>query len=207
MKISYGITVKDESEELFELLQILKKNIDEEDEIIIVRDGMDVPVGALLNDHKESKNLKVYDKKFEGDFAEQKNFVIEKCTGDYIFHIDSDEYPHQTLLEQIKAILEANDGIEMIWVPRVNTVDGITEEHCSKWGWRITEKGWVNYPDYQGRVYKNNGKIKWRKPVHEILSGHETFSHLPPREEFSLYHHKEISKQEKQNKMYEGINK
>ena len=179
MKISYGITVKDESEELFELLKILKKNIDEEDEIIIVRDGMDVPVGALLNDHKESKNIKVYDKKFEGVFAEQKNFVIEKCTGDYIFHIDADEYPHQTLLEQIKAILEANDGIEMIWVPRVNTVDGITEEHCSKWGWRITEKGWVNYPDYQSRIFKN--------------------------EELSLYHPKNIEKQEKQNALYQNI--
>ena len=205
MKISYGITVKDESEELFELLQILKKNIDEEDEIIIVRDGMDVPVGALLNDHKESKNLKVYDKKFEGNFAEQKNFVIEKCTGDYIFHIDADEYPHQTLLEQIKAILEANDGIEMIWVPRVNTVDGITEEHCAKWGWRITEKGLVNYPDYQSRIFKNDPNIRWAGEVHERIVGCKTYSHLPPNEELSLYHPKNIEKQEKQNALYQNI--
>ena len=170
MKISYGITVKDESEELFELLKILKKNIDEEDEIIIVRDGMDVPVGALLNDHKESKNIKVYDKKFEGDFAEQKNFVIEKCTGDYIFHIDADEYPHKNLLNQLKDIIEVNEGVEMIWVPRVNTVDGITEEHCVKWGWRITEKGWVNYPDYQSRIFKNDPNIRWAGKVHEMKS-------------------------------------
>ena len=205
MKISYGITVKDESEELFELLKILKKNIDEEDEIIIVRDGLDVPVGALLNDHKQSKNIKVYDKKFEGDFAEQKNFVIEKCTGDYIFHIDADEYPHQTLLEQIKAILEANDGIEMIWVPRVNTVDGITEEHCAKWGWRITEKGWVNYPDYQSRIFRNHESIRWSRPVHEQIQGCKTYAHLPPHEELSLYHPKTIQKQESQNQLYSDI--
>tara|TARA_Y100000817_G_C16778494_1_gene509456 strand:+ start:335 stop:967 length:633 start_codon:yes stop_codon:yes gene_type:complete len=206
MKISYGITVKDESEELFELLQILKKNIDEEDEIIIVRDGMDVPVGALLNDHKESKNLRVYDKKFEGDFAEQKNFVIEKCTGDYIFHIDADEYPHKNLLNQLKDIIEANEGVEMIWVPRVNTVDGITDEHCSKWGWRITEKGWVNYPDYQSRIFKNDPNIRWANKVHERITGCKTYAHLPPNEELSLYHPKSIEKQEKQNALYESIN-
>ena len=201
MKISYGITVKDESEELFELLQILKKNIDEEDEIIIVRDGMDVPVGALLNDHKESKNLRVYDKKFEGDFAEQKNFVIEKCTGDYIFHIDADEYPHDTLLEQLPQIIEMND-VDLIWIPRVNTVEGFTQEDVQRWGWRMTEKGWVNYPDYQARVFRNHKDIRWTRPLHEYITGCKTYSHLPPHEELSLYHPKTIEKQEKQNMFY-----
>ena len=201
MKISYGITVKDESEELFELLQILKKNIDEEDEIIIVRDGMDVPVGALLNDHKESKNLKVYDKKFEGDFAEQKNFVIEKCTGDYIFHIDADEYPHESLLSQLKDILEMNE-VDLVWIPRVNTVDGFTQEDVQKWGWRVTENGWINYPDYQARVFRNDETIRWVRPLHEFIDGCKTYSHLPPHEELSLYHPKTKEKQEQQNQFY-----
>ena len=105
---------------------------------------------------------------------------------------------------QMKKILEIND-VDLIWLPRVNTVKGLTEEHIKKWGWNVSEKGWVNYPDYQGRVYRNCDYIKWVKPVHEQLTGHKNFSHLPPREEFSLYHHKEIKKQEQQNKMYEGI--
>ena len=201
MKISYGITVKDESEELFELLKILKKNIDEEDEIIIVRDGMDVPVGALLNDHKESKNIKVYDKKFEGDFAEQKNFVIEKCTGDYIFHIDADEYPHETLIEQLPEILTIND-VDLVWIPRVNTIDGMTEQDVMKWGWRVSEQGWVNYPDYQSRVFRRDENIRWTRPLHEHIVGCKTYSHLPPHEELSLYHPKTIEKQTQQNVFY-----
>ena len=128
------------------------------------------------------------------------------CKGSYIFNIDADEIPHPILVSQIKQVLEIND-VDLIWIPRVNTVKGLTEEHIKKWGWNVNDKGWVNYPDYQGRVYRNVDTIKWVKPVHEHLSGHETFSHLPPREEFSLYHHKEIKKQEQQNKMYEGIGK
>ena len=38
MKISYGITVHNETEELNQLLEILVENIDSEDEIIIVDD-------------------------------------------------------------------------------------------------------------------------------------------------------------------------
>ena len=210
MKISYGITVHNESEELNKLLEILVHKTQAEDEIIICDDYSDRETKDVIehwNLHSpDNKDIKTYQRKLDGNFSDQKNSVIEQATGDYIFHIDADEYPHQTLLEQIKAILEANDGIEMIWVPRVNTVDGITEEHCSKWGWRITEKGWVNYPDYQSRIFKNDPNIRWAGEVHERIVGCKTYSHLPPNEELSLYHPKNIEKQEKQNALYESIN-
>ena len=112
---------------------------------------------------------------------------------------------YKTTIKQRNILLQTNPTTEMIMVPRVNTVKGLTQEHINKWRWNVNKEGWVNYPDYQGRIYKNNGKIKWRKPVHEVLSGHETFSHLPPREEFSFYHHKKITKQEQQNKLYSEI--
>ncbi len=38
MKVSYGITVCDEVEELDSLLNFLSLNIDEEDEVIVLRD-------------------------------------------------------------------------------------------------------------------------------------------------------------------------
>ena len=56
------------------------------------------------------------------------------------------------LLQQLKQILEIND-VDLIWIPRVNTIDGMTQEDIQQWGWRVTEKGWVNYPDYQKLVY------------------------------------------------------
>ena len=208
MKVSYGITVHNEAEELKRLLNILIEKIDKEDEIIICVDGEDDAVKFELDvftqTYYKQNLILVYQRKLNGDFAAQKNSVIENSTGDYVFHIDADEYPSDGLLEYVKPILEAND-IDLIWVPRVNTVDGITEQHIQQWGWRVSDAGWVNYPDYQSRIFKNSPEIRWKSKVHERIFGAQTFSHLTPNEILSLYHPKTIDKQEKQNKFYEGL--
>ena len=202
MKISYGITVHDEAEELSKLLDVLNKNMDDEDEIIVCIDGDDEIVEAVLGEYLSENEAIVYKRKLEGNFSDQKNSVIERASGDYIFHIDADEYPHELLITQLKQILEMNDGVDLVWIPRVNTIDGMKDEHIQRWGWRVTEKNWVNYPDYQARVFKNHKDIRWTRPLHEYITGCKTYSHLPPHEELSLYHPKTIEKQEKQNLFY-----
>ena len=208
MNISYGITVCNEADELNRLLEILIHKTDKEDEIVICVDGDDDAVRFELDSftqkYFDKKTIKVYQRTLDKDFAAQKNSVIENCRGDYIFHIDADEYPHEVLLSQIKQILEMNE-VDLVWIPRVNTVEGITDEHCAKWGWRINDKGWINYPDYQARVFKRSKDIKWIKPVHEYITGCKTYAHLPAQEELSLYHPKTIEKQEKQNEFYSTI--
>ena len=76
------------------------------------------------------------------------------------------------------------------------------QQHIQKWGWKVSDRGWVNYPDYQARVFRKNDKIRWTRPLHEYITGCETYSHLPPHEELSLYHPKTIEKQENQNMFY-----
>ena len=202
MKISYGITVHNEAEELQKLLEVLNKNIDKEDEIIVCVDGDDEKVEAVLGESLDSwQHYIVYKRKLDGNFADHKNSVIEKSSGDYIFHIDADEFPNEILLQQLKQILEMND-VDLVWIPRVNTVDGFTDDDVQKWGWRVNENGWVNYPDYQARVFRNREDIRWTRPLHEYITGCKTYSHLPPHEELSLYHPKTKEKQEKQNKFY-----
>ena len=202
MKISYGITVHNESDELNKLLEMLLTRIDEEDEIVICVDGDDKDIQSIIERHEHHKQIIAYKRKLDGNFSDQKNSVIEKSTGDYIFHIDADEYPHETLLEQLKQIIEMNDGVDLIWIPRVNTVEGMTQEHIQKWGWRVTENNWVNYPDYQARVFRRDKSIRWTRPLHELITGCKTYAHLPPHEELSLYHPKTIQKQEQQNMFY-----
>ena len=210
MKISYGITVHNEAKELNRLLEILIHKTDPEDEIVIVDDFSNQEVQEVITSwtqqygHEDMKVIKVYQRKLNGDFASQKNYVIEQCSGDYIFHLDADEYPHEVLLRDIKKVLEIND-VDLIWVPRVNTVDGLTEKHIQQWSWKVTEQGWVNYPDFQSRVFKNNKDIRWVRPVHEQIQGAKTYAHLPPHEELSLYHPKTIQKQEQQNQLYSEI--
>ena len=201
MKISYGITVHNEAEELQKLLEVLNKNVDKEDEIVVCVDGDDEKVEAVLGEYLSENKAIVYKRKLDGNFAEHKNSVIEKASGDYVFHIDADEYPNKILIQQLKEILEINE-VDLIWIPRVNTIEGMKQEHVQKWGWRITGKGWVNYPDYQARVFRRDESIRWTRPLHEYIKGCKTYAHLPPHEELSLYHPKTIQKQEKQNLFY-----
>ena len=206
MKISYGITVYNEAEELKRLFEVLYKNIDDTDEVVVCVDGDDDAVRFELDVYTKKfsdsyKPVKVYNRKLKKDFAAQKNSVIENSTGDYVFHIDADEYPNEILLQQLKQTLEIND-VDLLWIPRVNTVEGMEQHHIQKWGWRVTENNWVNYPDYQARVFRRDTEIRWERPLHEVIRGYKTYSHLPPHEELSLYHPKTIKKQEEQNMFY-----
>ena len=201
MKVSYGITVHNEAEELIKLLEVLSKNIDDEDEIVVCVDGDDERVEAVLGEYLSENKAIVYKRKLDGNFAEHKNSVIEKSSGDYVFHIDADEYPNEILVKQLKEILKINE-VDLIWIPRVNTIEDMKEEHIQRWGWRVTDNGWVNYPDYQARVFRRAESIRWTRPLHEYITGCKTYAHLPPQEELSLYHPKTIEKQEKQNMFY-----
>jgi|TARA_B100000745_G_scaffold16421_1_gene11823 glycosyltransferase involved in cell wall biosynthesis len=206
MKISYGITVCDELSEIQELISFLLEHKRDEDEIVVTLDANN-GLEAVRDYLKYTSTLEKFDwhlYPFEGNFSDLKNNTKKMCSGDYIFHLDADEIPHEILMEQLHTILEMNE-VDLVWIPRVNTVDGITNEHIQKWGWKVSEKGWVNYPDYQARVFKRDEGICWEGKVHERITGCKTYSHLPPQEELSLYHHKTIDKQEKQNKLYDML--
>ena len=217
MKISYAITVYNEHREIDNLLYHLSKHIRDEDEVVVTQDVSKIGTGVfepefqalekILEKYEYGNyfnNLKVNTFNFNKDFSALKNHTKEHCSGDYIFHIDADEIPNEILLEQLPQILEINDT-DLVWVPRINIVNGITDFHLNLWKWRVTEQGWINFPDNQARIYRNTDDIKWVKPVHEIIDGAKTYSHLPPHEELTLKHEKEIKRQEYQNKLYEDI--
>ena len=205
--ISYAITVCNELEEITNLLNFLQTNIKEEDEIVIQYDESGVTDEVLdylkLMDKMHS-NHKVIGFPLNKDFASFKNNLKSHCSKDYIFQIDADEIPHEALIEYLPQLLE-NNPVDVIFVPRVNTVDGLTDEHIQKWGWKVDEKGWVNFPDYQLRIYKRTDSVRWMNPVHETITGYNTFSNFPAEEQWSLYHPKQIDRQEKQNEFYETI--
>jgi hypothetical protein len=138
------------------------------------------------------------------DFASFKNNLSKHCKGDYIFQIDADEKPHEYLVDVLHQVLESNP-IDLMLVPRINTVEGLTDGHIKKWGWKVNENGWVNFPDFQARIYKNSKDISWRNKVHETLVGFKDFSNFPLEEQWCLYHPKEIDRQEKQNEFYETL--
>ena len=211
MKISYAIPVCNEHEELKRLLDFLVKNIREEDEIVIQCDqGNTTPevyevLGLFQAPVRLEGPLNIIEFPLKGNFAAFKNNLKEHCNGEWIFQIDADELPHESLITNLIELLKVNPTTDLFLVPRVNTVDGLTQGHINQWGWSVNEKGWVNWPDYQTRIVQNNPKIKWAGKVHEVLVGHEKYALLPQEEEWGLYHSKHINRQEHQNKFYDNL--
>jgi hypothetical protein len=205
--ISYAITVHNELEELTKLLNFLQMRIREEDEIVIQYDegGVTDEVMDYLNLMDSiHDNHKVIGFPLNNHFANYKNNLKSNCSKDYIFQIDADEIPHEYLVEVIGEVLDTNN-VDILFVPRINTVEGLTQEHITKWGWQLNDKGWVNFPDYQTRIYRNTKDVQWMNKVHERITGYDTFSSLPTDEQWCLYHPKQIERQEKQNEYYEKI--
>jgi glycosyltransferase involved in cell wall biosynthesis len=206
MKISYAVTVCNELDEITKLLNHLQLNIRKEDEIVIQYDesGVTDEVMEFLKLQKAMHNYTIVGFPLNGDFGTFKNNLKPNCTGDYIFQIDADEIPHEALIEHLPSLLETNP-VDIIFLPRVNTVEGLTDEHIKKWNWQVNEKGWVNWPDYQARIYKVTDDIEWGRKIHETLTGYNTFSNFPMEEYWSLYHPKKIERQEKQNEFYDKL--
>lgn len=206
MKISYAITVCNELEEVQRLIPFLKEIKRQEDEIIVLLDKPKASQELIDQLHRYSSAnwILLKESTFEGHFADWKNELNALCSGDWIFQIDADEYPNVHLIESLPFVLENNEA-DIILVPRVNTVQGITPQHVKAWGWKQNEKGWVQWPDHQWRIYKNTPEIKWINKLHEVLEGYKIYANLPEIEDYALYHPKTIQKQEKQNSYYNGL--
>jgi hypothetical protein len=209
INVTYAITVCNELEEITKLIDFLKNKIDKDDEILIQYDENSAtkPVKDYLTiiSQLHNSNIKVISYPLNNDFASFKNNLKDNASGIFIFQIDADEIPSEHLMENIKDIIEYNKDVDLFFVPRVNTVDGLTKEHIKKWKWQVNELGWVNFPDYQTRLYRRTSEIQWQGKVHERIVGYNTLSVLPQEEQYCLYHHKQIERQEKQNDYYDTI--
>ena len=209
INVTYAITVCNELEEITKLIDFLNNRIDSDDEILIQydEDSASDAVRQYLKiiSQLHNTNIKVIGFPLNNDFASYKNNLKTHANGMFIFQIDADEIPSEYLVNNMRELLDSNKDVDLFFVPRVNTVEGLTKEHINKWGWKVNEKGWVNWPDYQTRLYRRTSEIEWQGKVHERIVGYNTLSILPQQEEFCLYHHKQIERQEKQNAYYDTI--
>ena len=204
MKISYAIPVCNEYREIEYLLEYLTKHKREQDEIVVQCDQGNT-TSEVYEVLKQYPDIKIIEFALDKDFASFKNNLKDNCSGDYFFQIDADEYPEEYLMDTIEWVVNNNPKTDIFWVPRINKVEGLTQEHINKWGWNVDDQKRVNFPDYQCRILKNVKRIKWKNKVHEVLTGHKTESHLPANKEFCIYHLKNIERQEKQNEFYNTI--
>lgn len=211
MKVSFAITTHDEGECISDLLSQLQEHIEEnktDDEIVILDDfSSDPDTVYILENYSNFPYVQVHRRALKKDFGAQKNYLNTLCTGDYIFQIDADETLAPGLLQNLHAILAGNPQVDLFYVPRVNIVEGLTDKHINQWGWTVNENGWVMWPDFQTRLYKNNSEITWTGKVHERIVGFGLFAHLPEDEIYAIVHRKQIERQEEQNALYAEISR
>ena len=207
MKLSYAITACNEVEETIRLVNQLLNYKEENSEIVVLLDTPKAPMELIeyLELQAKADKLDLIESEFGGDFAQWKNLLNSQCKGEWIFQLDADEYLMPDLIVNMEALLDSNVDKELILVPRINTVEGLTEAHIQKWGWNVNEKGWVNFPDVQTRIYKNKDTIGWSGKVHERIGGFENYTNFPLEEIYCIKHPKTIERQEKQNNYYDTL--
>ena len=203
MKVSYAILTHNEGDYIAELLTLLTTYKRDIDEIVIVDDySDDEKTKFILNDFKDL--IKLEYRTFDGDHT-QKNYLNSLCSGDYILQLDADELVQPEFLEMLPELLEENNETDLFIMPRINTVEGLTQEYIQKWIWNVNEKGWVNFPDWQMRLYRNCDWLKWDGLLHSKIEGHKTYVFLPTEELFCIIHQKQLSRQVEQNDLYDKI--
>jgi glycosyltransferase involved in cell wall biosynthesis len=211
--VSFAITTHNEREYIQTLLnQLIPHCKASGDEIVLLDDYSDdqltqeIIVGAVSQAGREGSGwqMTMGFSRLNNDFGAHKNHLNGMCKGKYIFQIDADETLAPELLENLHDILNSND-IDLYYVPRINIVNGLTQEDITRWGWRVNEKGHVMRPDYQTRLYKNSADIKWEGKVHERITGFKSYSALPDEDDYCIIHIKDAERQRKQNVFYETI--
>ena len=208
MKISFAVTTHNEGLSVNVLLNQLSEEIERglDAEIVILDDHSDDEETVhYLHKYSNLSYVSLHFKSLNGDFGEHKNYLNSLCVGDFIFQIDADERLSPHLLTWLPEILSSNSEVDLFLIPRINTVNGLTQEHISKWGWVVNDRGYILFPDYQSRLYRRNDVIKWAGKVHERIVGYDLFANLPTQEEYCLIHEKSIDKQEHQNKFYSEL--
>ena len=203
--ISYLVTTKNTGFGLQFLLERLYK-YGQNNECIVLDDYSDDPdTLQILNNVSGNSFFKVHKHKLDRNYSEHKNYGKNFCQGEYIFQIDDDELPAETLLESLKELLDLNKDVDLFWIPRINDFKGVNNINAQQWGWKLTsyeDRLIVNWPDVQGRLFKNLPYIEWKRRLHEKIEGSKTHVHLPYEYEFALHHNKTIEKQVQTNIKY-----
>ena len=112
------------------------------DEIIIVCDG------EIQKLKVKSEKLKVFHRHLNNDFAEQRNFGVEKAKGEWVLFVDADEEIPKALALEVSS-LPAQAGISGFYIKRKDAT----------WG-RAADVKLL-------RFAKKNSGI-WKRRVHEV---------------------------------------
>ena len=174
--ISVSIITLNEEKWLARCLESVK---DIADEIVVVDSGS---TDKTLDIAKKF-SAKVYFRKFD-NYANQKNYAAEKCTGDWILSLDGDEEIEDDLLKEVKSeIRNPKSEINGYSIPRKNIIFGKfikytrwqpeLDRHI--WLWKKDLGKWMGDVHEEVVVEGRVGKLKHAKIHHQYETVRDFF--------------------------------
>tara|TARA_R100000005_G_C4996397_1_gene203237 strand:- start:1162 stop:1785 length:624 start_codon:yes stop_codon:yes gene_type:complete len=197
------ILCKNENESLQKLLEQITKFKAPQDKIYVVRDknGTNSKTKYIIESYKAA--IIAYERPVDRAIHDQKNWLAKQSNTDYLFYLDADELLDERFYMIVHQLVEEND-VDVFFLPRTNIVLGLTEQYRASRGWKLDEKGRVNWPDVQDRLFRNKKGIHFNPIPHGRLIGHDTFSMLPEEELYAIYHEKSMEKQKSDNEWHDN---
>ena len=150
MKISGLLITKNNEDSVGWALQSIRDYLDE---IIVIDDfSTDETVNRVM-----AYGAKAIKHKFE-NFAEQRNFGIQQCSGDWIFTMDADEVMGENFSQAFKYLNTTK--YRAFLFPRYNLVslDPL-----------VIIRSPHHYSEWQVRMFVNDGRCYYENPVHHQL--------------------------------------
>ena len=166
MSITYAITINDELNSVKRLMHSLDLCRAKDSEIIAIHcyreeSDLDSADYAEIKDYMIENTDTYCNYKFKDNIADLKNYILSLSTKDYVFLLDADEYLTTQTLALWNQVIKNEPEYEVFWTPRINIIENMTEKQRQELGLKLNERGWINWPDNQPRIFKNNKNIKW----------------------------------------------
>ena len=135
------------------------------DDFVITDGGSTDKTLDIINEY----DVNLIHRKWADNFEIQKNNSLDAANQEWRVWIDADETYEPIFWNQLCwYIRDANSrGVDCVNVPRINTVEGVTPEFAEQNSWNLSYFNWVNYPDYQQRIFKAHCKFAGR--THERI--------------------------------------
>lgn len=94
------------------------------------------------------------------DFASQRNHMKAQCTGEWLVYLDGDEMLAPRDWEALPALIREGDAESFYFTRQTLYPD----ETSAKVGFGL-------WPDLQQRLFRNHGRVRFERPIHEKLAG------------------------------------
>jgi len=163
MKLSLSMIVKSNEGKLLDTaLKSISKYVDE---IVIVTEAKGLETVC------KKYGAKLYFRKWDDNFSNQRNFAFEKCTGDWVLWIDSDDSVKNP--QKIRKLLE-------MCGPEVMAI-------VANYVYQRDKAGNVLIEHWRERIVRNHSGFKWTGALHETLMN-ESNPPMVRTQDFEIIH-------------------